>query len=637
MRNEENLLGGIIPTIQPYSNTPIHSPNDFGLNNQLKYYLAISELKNKISSCFFCDLSLFIENLFCICVSSSLINNKNIESKDEIIIYLGDYYISIKLDLNKRRILHFKNNNDIILIQVYPDIDNITKDKFLKIKNDDLDAYIGEGGKDVYVVGYRNFMRKEISFIKTNIIELQDNFRIKLLEGKSFLSCSPICTINENETQIKNKIKIIGVEGESNILTDSSGFLFAPNIDTLEDYNKSPNILFNNIMNNIISNDYKNNIIDIDINNNLNLDNSNNINNINKFNYNINNSNNNFYNNEVLPFTAGRNNNLDINNNINDNNFININEILPETIGNNNNRVGTNFINQSMKDLQHYYFYTFDEYKQHVIKFHNKISKYYVSQTQSNYNRHYIALEQYLTFFPAFSEINRKFIQSLDFFKNVDNFKKKISDEMINNFNKILSSDNLELIDKFSYFIAGLKLALNVYGSNKISFFFTSYDAFYRENGEKLYKRISLKYEDMQRFKDNEGKIILFKTILDELSNPTVSGIGDISGFINKEINDINFKKSNSHFDTKIYINYKFEDSWTPTCLGFSQGGPAKKIFNLFTFFKVIKVTINNNTKQAEIILENVGIKYNLEEKINEYSDDFSVQYNSIQNIIEIV
>ena len=32
MGNEENLLGGITPAIQPNSNTPIHSPNDFGLN-----------------------------------------------------------------------------------------------------------------------------------------------------------------------------------------------------------------------------------------------------------------------------------------------------------------------------------------------------------------------------------------------------------------------------------------------------------------------------------------------------------------------------------------------------------------------------------------------------------------------------
>ena len=61
MGNEEYLLGGITPTIQPNSNTPIHGPNAFGLNNQLKYYLAISELKNKISSCFFCDLSQLIK------------------------------------------------------------------------------------------------------------------------------------------------------------------------------------------------------------------------------------------------------------------------------------------------------------------------------------------------------------------------------------------------------------------------------------------------------------------------------------------------------------------------------------------------------------------------------------------------
>ena len=58
MGNEENLLGGITPAIQPNSNIPIHSPNDFGLTNQLKYFFATPELKNKIRSCSFCDLSL---------------------------------------------------------------------------------------------------------------------------------------------------------------------------------------------------------------------------------------------------------------------------------------------------------------------------------------------------------------------------------------------------------------------------------------------------------------------------------------------------------------------------------------------------------------------------------------------------
>ena len=121
---------------------------------------------------------------------------------------------------------------------------------------------------------------------------------------------------------------------------------------------------------------------------------------------------------------------------------------------------------------------------------------------------------------------------------------------MINNFNKILSSDNLELIDKFSYFIAGLKLALNVYGSNKISFFFTSYDAFYRENGEKLYKRISLKYEDIQRFQANEGKI---QYLIDINEIPLYT-----AGNNNKRV-DTNFINQSMQ-DLQHYYFYTFDE-----------------------------------------------------------------------------
>ena len=376
MGNEVNQIGSFLENLTPETSTPYHSSNTFDLNKQFKYFLALVEYKNIFSTCFFIDLNIFSANLFCLCTSSSFISDQNIEFKEEINIHLGDNYlgvIPIKLDINKRRILQFKNNKDIILIQVFPEIDNITKDKFIKIKNSDLDSYIGEGGKNVYVVGYQNYIRRDISYISTNIIELKDNFKIKLGSGKnSFLSCSPIYTIDDNEPQIKNKIKIIGVEGKNDILNDSSGFLFFPVIDTLEDYKKALNQLSNNIMNNIVNNDIDNNNFDIDnnINNNINIS----------------------------------------NNNLN-------NEVLINTIGNNNN-ISTNFKNYQMEQLQYNYFYTFDEYKQHVIKFHNKIARHYVFQTEFNFYDHYRALKEYLLGLPNnYMKSNENFIDSLENFK----------------------------------------------------------------------------------------------------------------------------------------------------------------------------------------------------------------------------
>ena len=134
--------------------------------------------------------------------------------------------------------------------------------------------------------------------------------------------------------------------------------------------------------------------------------------------------------------------------------------------------------------LQHNYFYTLEEYQKYVIKFHNLISKYYVSQTTENYNIHYSALKEYLARYPAFSLVNNKFLDLLVYFKDPNKFSKRINDQIINNLNKILSSDNLELIECCSYFIASLMLALYTYGVKKQCLFVN--------NGDRLYKRVNL-------------------------------------------------------------------------------------------------------------------------------------------------
>ena len=93
------------------------------------------------------------------------------------------------------------------------------------------------------------------------------------------------------------------------------------------------------------------------------------------------------------------------------------------------------FINtEEMKKLQLNYFYTFDEYKSDVIKFHNLISKHYVSQTTKNFDEQYSALNRYLLNHPVFVNTHKKFIDGLQFFKDPSNFGKKLPDEMINGF-----------------------------------------------------------------------------------------------------------------------------------------------------------------------------------------------------------
>ena len=196
---------------------------------------------------------------------------------------------------------------------------------------------------------------------------------------------------------------------------------------------------------------------------------------------------------------------------------------------------------------------------------------------------------------------------------------------MMNHFNKILSSTNLELIEKFSYFIAGFMLSLITYGKKKKCLF--------QNNGHKLYKRVNLNFEDIKRFESNKNNIILFKTFLNEITT-----LEHIQGLLYKTKIDSSFIKLNNKFDTQINIKHVFdESSWKANCISLNTFFFPEKVFNLFSFFKIIDAHIDYNKREAVITLENVGIKNNLEEKIAEYNDKFSIEYNKKENIIEVV
>ena len=297
---------------------------------------------------------------------------------------------------------------------------------------------------------------------------------------------------------------------------------------------------------------------------------------------------------------------------------------LDKTIGNNNIKVDTNFKSHDMKMLQHNYFYTLEEYQKHVIKFHNLISKYYVSQSTENYNIHYSALKEYLARYPLFALVNNKFLDSLEYFKE-NNYTKRIDDKIINNFNKILSSDNLELIEKCSYFIASLMLALYTYGLKRKCLFVN--------NGDRLYKRVNLSYEDIKRLEQNKDRIILFKTFLNEMTT-----LEHAHGLIYKEKIDISSVKSDSKFDTKIYILHYFDESnWKASCISLSTMLFPEKVINLFTFFQVLIVDVDYGEKTASITLSTVGKTKILEEEIAKLNNKFKVQYDNNDNVIKVV
>ena len=168
-------------------------------------------------------------------------------------------------------------------------------------------------------------------------------------------------------------------------------------------------------------------------------------------------------------------------------------------------------------------------------------------------------------------------------------------------------------------------LALYSYGKKKSCLFVN--------DGDRLYKRVNLNYEDIKRFEQNKNNIILFKTFLNEMTT-----LEHPQGLIYKEKIDFSSVKSNNKFDTKIYIIHYFdESSWKASCISLSTMLFPKKVINLFTFFKVLAVDVDYNEKTASITLGTVGKTKILEEEIANLNNKFKVQYDNYDNVIEVV
>ena len=109
-------------------------------------------------------------------------------------------------------------------------------------------------------------------------------------------------------------------------------------------------------------------------------------------------------------------------------------------------------------------------------------------------------------------------------------------------------------------------------------------------------------------------------------------------GLIYKEKIDITLVKSDSKFDTKIYIIHNFDEStWKASCINLSTMLFPEKVINLFTFFKVLIVDVDYGEKSASITLGTVGKRKILEEEIANLNNKFKVQYDNYDNVIEVV
>ena len=164
-------------------------------------------------------------------------------------------------------------------------------------------------------------------------------------------------------------------------------------------------------------------------------------------------------------------------------------------------------------------------------------------------------------------------------------------------------------------------------------------DAYLKTESNLEKKKIEIDYKDLLMFKNNINKIISFKSILNEIAPVThVHGllykfINDVSSTVSSFRNNL-IGKNKYYISLKIKFNHK-DNIWLPNCYSVSSTAFPEKIFQLFTFFKIKNVIINEEKATGEISLESIGRKEIIEEKMSNENEINYITFNVNENIFE--
>ena len=272
-------------------------------------------------------------------------------------------------------------------------------------------------------------------------------------------------------------------------------------------------------------------------------------------------------------------------------------------------------------------FFTLEEYTSgKYLSFHKKILFYYDNQNNKNFEIAMNGLKDYLNKNCIKIEYFRfKSLKILESFKNLEENYKEIIREYNNNdgiypfMNYILWENDVILLEKFSYFIAGFLKSLDI-AANKFDFI---------EKKNRLSWSIDIPvipFEELIIFKENIGKIISFKHFLVTTRNRNVAECF------------LRTKKPNL-YNVLFIINYEYNEYIDFDCFNYSKlshfPGESERLFRIFSFFLVKDIVIYEEKRRAEICLNSIGKQKEFEIKIRNLTNE-KIRFNNKKNILEI-
>ena len=261
----------------------------------------------------------------------------------------------------------------------------------------------------------------------------------------------------------------------------------------------------------------------------------------------------------------------------------------------------------------------FDKYKER----HHKISQFYGDISRVAYEKYFHQIKSINEMHDYGKELNNALTFDLD--KDIDKFdelilKKYADTELYKPLNAMLYSSYF--YEATAYITAKIMHSLNNYAMNK--------QKYCNENQKILFRGLTLPYTLLMQYERVKGKVICLPNFTSTSENEKTAIIFAKRYMVEEEYeNNLNF--SVIYRIINVYQNGFISNGVNIQEL--SKYEEKEYLFQPFSFFYLNDIHIDFNKKTADILLETVGKKEILEEKIKGGKE---IKYSRLKKVMEI-
>ena len=276
---------------------------------------------------------------------------------------------------------------------------------------------------------------------------------------------------------------------------------------------------------------------------------------------------------------------------------------------------------------------TIEDYKHAYKERHKKIAQFYGDLTKDSYIKNKKKIDEVISedekshLLKAKKDKLMEGLLKFDLKEDLKNLDELIIKEYTKNtyygdLNRWLMKGKMKYYEPVAYFTSRLMYSLNLYADK--------YKKYCKENKKILHRGAKLFLSCLLPYKRAEGKTILLSgfTSTSESENvaKTWAGRGRQQELF----------KNSLRFSVEFFITINHHDDWISNGINIQDESKFQDekevLFQPFSFYKVIKVNLDEKNYTADIYLETVGKKEILEEKLKLGKE---IYYNENENIMQ--